>query len=122
MPFKFEKPEVYRLSLAYIDFAYEIAGKFPAFEEYNLISQLKRAATSISLNISESSNGQTDMEQARFIGYAIRSLLETVACYRIIQKQNFYTDTRILEKSLQQAETLAAKLYTFRKAIEPQQR
>jgi len=35
MSFKFEKLEVYQLSLAYIDLAYEIASKLPVNEEYN---------------------------------------------------------------------------------------
>jgi four helix bundle protein len=122
MPFKFEKLEVYQLSLAYIDLAYEIAGKLPANEEYNLKSQLKRAATSIALNIAEGSSGQTDVEQTRFIGYAIRSLLETVACQQIIQRRNFIADTSILKKFFKQSEILAAKLYAFRKAIDPEQR
>ena len=121
MPFKFEKLEVYQLSLAYIDLAYEIASKLPVNEEYNLKSQLKRAATSIALNIAEGSSGQTDVEQTRFIGYAIRSLLETVACQQIIQRRKFLADPSVLESSFKQAEILAAKLYAFRKAIDPEQ-
>jgi len=121
MSFKFEKLEVYQLSLAYIDLAYEIASKLPVNEEYNLKSQLKRAATSIALNIAEGSSGQTDVEQTRFIGYAIRSLLETVACQQIIQRRKFFADTSVWENSYKQAEILAAKLYAFRKAIDPEQ-
>jgi four helix bundle protein len=39
--------------LEYTDLIYELAGKLPKSEEYNLKSQIVRAATSISLNIAE---------------------------------------------------------------------
>jgi hypothetical protein len=40
MPFKFEKLEVWRLGLDYIDLIYEIAHQLPRSEEYNLKSQI----------------------------------------------------------------------------------
>jgi four helix bundle protein len=51
MPFKFEKLEVWRLALEYIDRIYAIAGELPRSEDYNLKSQITRAATSVALNI-----------------------------------------------------------------------
>jgi four helix bundle protein len=84
--YKFEKLEVYKLALDYIDLRYDAADKLPPSERYNLISQIKRAATSIALNIAEGSTGQSDPEQGRFLSMAIRSLLETVACQHIIRR------------------------------------
>ncbi len=49
MPFKFEKLEVWQMSLDYIDLIYEIAEELPRSEEYNLKSQIRRAATSVAL-------------------------------------------------------------------------
>lgn len=74
MPFKFEKLEVWKRSLEYLDLAYDIGNALPSDEAYNLRSQLVRAATSVALNIAEGSTGQTDLEQARFLGMAIRQL------------------------------------------------
>ena len=71
MPYKFEQLDVWNLSLDYMDLIYDVAGKLPKSEEYNLKSQIIRAATSISLNIAEGSTGQSDAEQARFLGMAI---------------------------------------------------
>lgn len=79
MPFKFEKLEIWQLAMEYADLAYKIADDLLHQEEFNLKSQLRRAATSIALNIAEGSTGLSDTEQARFLGYALRSLLETVA-------------------------------------------
>jgi four helix bundle protein len=77
MPFKFEKLEVWRMAMEYIDTIYLVAEKLPRSEDYNLKSQITRAATSVALNIAEGSTGQTDTEQARFLGLALRSLVET---------------------------------------------
>ena len=66
MPFKFEKLDVWHLALDYIDVTYELAALLPKSEEYNLKSQISRAATSVALNIAEGSTSQTDAEQARF--------------------------------------------------------
>ena len=83
---KFEKLEVWQLAVEYVDLCYVIAEQLPRQEEFNLASQLRRAAVSIALNIAEGSTGQTDPEQARFIGMAIRSLVETVACQHLIRR------------------------------------
>ncbi len=121
MPFKFEKLEVWQLALDYIDLIYTIADQLPRSEEFNLRSQIIRAATSVALNIAEGSTGQTDTEQARFIGLAVRSLLETVACQHIINRRKFLSDTSTLHRAYSHAETLVAKLHTLRKAIAPTQ-
>ncbi len=73
MPFKFENLEVWQLGLEYVDLMYELAEKLPRSEDFNLKSQLVRAATSITLNIAEGSTGQSDPEQNRFLGLAIQS-------------------------------------------------
>jgi four helix bundle protein len=120
MPFKFENLEVWQLSIDYVDLMYKIGDGLPRHEEYNLKSQLIRAATSISLNIAEGSTGQSDPEQARFLSMAIRSLLETVACQHLIRRRIYLPDTRVLDVAYQNAEILAAKLHSFRKAIAPE--
>ena len=56
--YKFERLKVYQLALDYIDKVYSAAAKLPRNEEYNLSPQIKRAATSIALNIAEGSTGQ----------------------------------------------------------------
>jgi four helix bundle protein len=117
MAYKFEQLEVWQLSLEYIDSIYKLAEQLPRSEEYNLKSQIIRAATSVSLNIAEGSTGQTDAEQARFLGMAIRSLIETVACQHIIRNRNYLTDQTLLDNLYERSQVLARKLQAFRKAI-----
>jgi len=117
VPFKFENLEVWQLALNYIDLIYELADKLPKSEDFNIKSQVTRAATSIALNIAEGSTGQSDAEQKRFLGMAIRSLIETVACQRIIKRRKYLTGDLILDKVDNEAQTLAKRLHAFRKAL-----
>jgi len=55
--------------------------------KFNLRSQLERAATSIVLNIAEGSTSQTDAEQRRFLGLPLRSYIETIACFDLLQRR-----------------------------------
>jgi len=119
MAFKFEKLEIYQLSLAYVDLIYGLAAQLPESERYNLKSQIVRAATSVVLNIAEGSTGQSNAEQKRFLGMAVRSVIETVACQHIIRRRNFISNPAMLDKAEEDARILSAKLFAFRNALTP---
>jgi four helix bundle protein len=119
MPYKFEQLDVWSLALDYIDLIYKVAESLPRIEDYNLKSQITRAATSIALNIAEGSQGQSDAEQARFLGMAIRSLIETIACQQIIRRRGYFQDEALLNKVYEDSQLLAKKLQAFRKSISP---
>lgn len=121
MTYKFEQLDVWKLALDYIDLIYKVAENLPRSEEYNLRSQITRAATSTALNIAEGSQGQSDAEQARFLGMSIRSLIETVACQAIIRRREYFQDETLLNKVYEASQTLARKLQAFRKSISPYQ-
>ncbi|MCX5859530.1 MAG: four helix bundle protein [Proteobacteria bacterium] len=116
MGFKFEKLEIWQLSLECIDLIYHVSGKLPSFEDSNLRSQINRAATSISLNIAEGSTSQTDREQKRFIGMAIRSLVECVACLHVILKRK-YIAIEEFNGIYAFSEKFFAKLQAFRRSL-----
>lgn len=117
MPFKFEQLEIWKLSIQYIDKIYTLAERLPKQEEYNLKSQIIRAATSISLNIAEGSTGQSNPEQVKFLGYALRSLLETVACVHLI-RQRAFPEIDSPDDIYRMSELLAAKLHSMRKSLQ----
>jgi four helix bundle protein len=117
MPFKFEQLDVWQLSLEYSDLIYDIAERIPDSERFNLKSQITRAATSVSLNIAEGSTGQSDPEQNRFLGMALRSLIETVACQRLISRRKYVTDTVVMNLLDVKAQELAKRIHAFRKSL-----
>ncbi len=114
--YKFQKLDVYQLSLDYVKEIYKLSKQLPDCERYNLSNQIERAATSITLNIAEGSTGQSDPEQNRFLGLALRSYLETIACLDLIQNQGFASQES-LEPLREQGHLLFVKLSAFRKAL-----
>ena len=65
---------------------YQFAATLPVEEKYNLASQLRRAATSIPLNIAEACGTASKAEFARFLRFAYRSLKEVVTCLKLCQR------------------------------------
>ena len=119
MSFKFEKLEVWQLSLEYTDRIYQLSSTLPHDEDYNLKSQIRRDATSVTLNIAEGSTSQTDAEQRRFIGIAIRSLVETVACLHLIHRHHRLDNLQLLRDTYSDSQKLFAKLQAFQNALSP---
>jgi four helix bundle protein len=80
MKFKFENLIIWQKAMEIGEDVNSVSNRFPGSEIYNLSSQIRRAADSIALNISEGSIAQSNLELKKFIGYAIRSLAEVVTC------------------------------------------
>ena len=76
--FKFEKLIIWQKTMDFGEVIDQLTQSFPEREKFNLASQIRRAADSIALNISEGSIGQSNPEQRKFRGYSIRSLAEVV--------------------------------------------
>ncbi|PTX45016.1 four helix bundle protein [Christiangramia gaetbulicola] len=86
--FNFEKLEVYNKSILFTDLVYFKTKDFPKEELYGLTSQLRRAASSIALNIAEGSGG-TKKEFNRYLVIASNSLNECIVCITIAERQKY---------------------------------
>src|SRR5680860_580764 len=116
MPFKFEKLEIWKLAIVFADEVHLITRKFPKEELFSLTSQFKRAADSISLNISEGSIGQSDAQQIKFMGYAIRSLAECITCLHLAQRRGYISEGEFTS-FYKRSETLFAKMNRFKSSL-----
>jgi four helix bundle protein len=114
--YKFQKLDVYQLGLDFVDKIYQLTSQLPESERFNLRSQLERAATSIVLNIAEGSTGQTNMEQNRFLGMALRSYIETIACMDLIVRRK-YLKVETLDSARQLGHQVFVKLQALRRAL-----
>ena len=119
MGYKFERLEVWQLAIDYTDRVYHLSAQLPRDEEYNLKSQIRRAATSIALNIAEGSTSLSNAEQSRFISIALRSLVETVACLHLINRHCRPADVQFMRDAYRDSEKLFAKLQAFKHALSP---
>src|SRR3990172_13261889 len=115
--YKFQRLEVYKLALEYVNAVYDLSRRLPESERFNLRSQVERAATSIVLNIAEGSTGQTDTEQHRFLGLALRLYLETVAFWDLIERRSYLTSKDSVA-ILDAGHNLFVKLQALRKSLQ----
>jgi four helix bundle protein len=114
--FKFENLVIWQRAMDYGEMIYTLSMQFPKDELYNLTSQIRRAADSISLNISEGSIGQSDPEQKRFMGIAIRSLAEVVTCLHKALRRKYISQTEFNE-SYEYAFNLMNMMIAFKNKI-----
>ena len=67
---------VWKKAHAFVLTAYKASKSFPKEEQYNLTSQLRRAATSIPTNLAEGCGKFTERDFARYIQNALGSSME----------------------------------------------
>jgi four helix bundle protein len=97
MKFKFEDLIIWQRAMDLGEDMNVLAYKFPKEEIYNLSSQIRRAADSIALNISEGSILQSDAEYRKFLGYSIRSIAEVVTCLHKAKRRKYLSDDEFLK-------------------------
>jgi four helix bundle protein len=78
-----QKLDVYHSSIELVINCYKIAGTFPPEERFGLISQVKRAAVSVLLNLAEGASRKSAAERNRFYEIARGSLIEIDAALDI---------------------------------------
>ena len=81
-----------------------------------MISQLRRAAVSIALNIAEGSDRGSDKEFKRFIQISIGSLNETIAILDLANDSSFI-NRKNYDIMLSQAENIVKQLSGLRKSL-----
>jgi four helix bundle protein len=116
MSFRFLNFPVYKDIKKYIGNIYAVSAKFPKDEQFGLTNQLRRAATSIALNLAEGSDRGSDQDFKRFIQMAIGSVNETVAIFDLAQERGFISRENCVIM-LTQAESIVKQLSAFRQAL-----
>jgi four helix bundle protein len=85
----FYRLEVWKLGMNLVSKIYSITKKFPSEEKFGLVSQVRRAAVSVPLNIAEGSIKRTKKDFASFVRIALGSLMETMTCIEISLEQKY---------------------------------
>ncbi len=116
MKFKFEKLIVWQQAMDFGEEINELAYSLPDSEKFNLSSQIRRTSDSVALNISEGAIGQTNAENIRFVGYAIRSLAEVVTCLHKIKRRKYISEEQF-KKLYEFAFNLMNMLFAYKKNI-----
>jgi len=85
----FEDLECYKLAIKVFHEGYRIASHLPSEEKYNLVDQLRRAATSAALNIAEGYGRYHYLDSLRFYYIARGSIMETLSAFILCDDQQY---------------------------------
>ena len=83
--YKFENLRVWRSARHFVKIVYKLQNRCPIIEKYGLLSQLRRAATSVPLNIAEGQSSNSDKEFIRYLRIARGSLYEVVTILYLLE-------------------------------------
>lgn len=90
--YRFEDLEVWKIGMKLVGEVYKLTKNFPREELFSLSDQLKRASTSIILNIAEGSGQPTKKGFILYLQRSKSSALECVACLKIATQENFVSE------------------------------
>ena len=96
MMFPFEKLDAWQKAEDLAVEVYSLLPKFPATEQYALCQQIRRAVSSISLNIAEGSGRFSAKEKVRFIEIAFGSLRETYSQLHLAQRLGYLSEEELI--------------------------
>ncbi|RFM29738.1 four helix bundle protein [Deminuibacter soli] len=68
---------------------YKITAAFPADERFNLVSQIRRAALSVHLNLAEGSSRKSALERKRFYEISRGSVIEVDTALDVAAELNY---------------------------------
>lgn len=112
----FKKYDVWKLSHVFTLKIYEITKSFPQEEIYGIISQIRRASSSIPTNISEGCGRDSDSEFNRFLTIALGSASE-VEYLTILSKDLKYLNEASFIELNEDINTIKRKIYTLKRKL-----
>jgi len=93
--FAFERLDVWQLARQFLKYIYPIIDSFPQKERFNLVDQIRRASTSIVLNLAEMTSRSSLKEQAHFAEIAFGSAVEVYCAIQLAYDFNYINEEQI---------------------------
>ena len=109
---KHKQLDVYKTSRELTKECYRITQLLPDSEKFNLISQIRRAALSVKLNLAEGSSRRSKIERTRYYEISRGSVIEIDAATEVIYDLNLLSlkDMEMLGKLLNKCFAMLTKL------------
>ena len=92
--FSFEKLDVYKKTIDFVNSVFEICNNFPNKLQYSLGDQLRKASLSIANNIAEGSDKRFPKDKKKFYEYSLDSARECVPMFTICRMQNLIDEKK----------------------------
>ncbi len=112
----FRKLKIYQKAIDFTVELYKLTKSFPKDELFGLTSQIRRAVTSISLNIAEGSGNKSNKEFKRFLEISLRSTYEVMACLEVALRLG-YCKKEDFERLITGSDEIAAMVVGFSKQL-----
>ena len=84
-----QKLDLYKVSKSFVLECYKLSKQLPADEKFGMISQIRRAALSVHLNIAEGASGKSEVERKRYFEVSQGSVVEIDAAIDIAHELNY---------------------------------
>ena len=125
MKYSFEKLEVWNDTRQLTKIVYRITRGFPDDEKFGIVSQMRRAAISVSSNIVEGSYRSTGKDKSSFMTIAYSSLMEllnqTIASFDLsyLNEDQYNEIRKQIEKVSNKLSALSKYFKSFNKDTKP---
>lgn len=112
----FKELIIWQKGIEIVKKVYALTKQFPSQEKFGLISQMTRAAVSISANIAEGSSRNSDKDYARFLQLALGSAFELQTYLVIVHEMEWASPDEvhqveiILEEEIKMLHSFIKKL------------
>jgi four helix bundle protein len=114
--FRFEKLEVWQEARKINRSVYRLTQNFPRRELFAMTSQLRRAAVSISANITEGAGRNSDKDFAHYLEQSYGSLMEVAAIFYLALDESYVNSTE-LEPFFDELERLARRIAALNRSL-----
>jgi four helix bundle protein len=111
-----QRLKVWQKSVDLVESSYKLSSRLPLDERFGLVSQIRRAATSVPANIAEGFGRWNARDFARFAAIASGSLRELETHLIIVQRLGFL-DKSTVETVLRQTDEVSKMLYRMRRRV-----
>lgn len=114
--FYFRQLRIYSNSKELVKYVYTLLQKFPVEEKFALCSQIRRAVTSVPINIAEGFGRFSSKEKTRFIEISFGSLTE-ISCELEISFELGYITKEEYEEAERQIIIISKQLSNLHKSV-----
>ena len=90
-----QKLDIYQFSRVFVLECYKLTKVLPADEKFGMISQIRRAALSVHLNIAEGSSRKSEIERKRYYEISRGSIIEIDSALDIANDLDYINDYNI---------------------------
>jgi len=111
--------DIWNRAMDYAVAVYEFAVGLPELEKYNLTSQLRRAVTSVPLNIAEGCGTATGAEFGRFLGFAYRSIKEVVTALELCERLYPSLSRDRTQSLIEEGNQISKMTYVLMQKVDP---